>query len=211
MTESRHTATGADEVAAYVAAVRDALADLPPRERDELLEDLTAHLTEVAAEGDLPLWNRVGPPWEYAAELRAAVRPQAQQPSQRWLSRLAAPWRARLGEWDTRLGRLLGYEHVTDFLRLLTPAWWVLRGYLLAVLFVTLLGDGGQQGLLPRLSDSTLLGLVILMACIVGSVWLAKREQNLSLWKRRGVYAGSVVLALFGLGHFALVDSHGRS
>src|SRR5690606_36476564 len=49
VTESRHTATGADEVAAYVAAVRDALADLPPRERDELLEDLTAHLTEVAA------------------------------------------------------------------------------------------------------------------------------------------------------------------
>lgn len=33
-----------EEVTEYLAAVREALADLSPSERDDLLEDLAAHL-----------------------------------------------------------------------------------------------------------------------------------------------------------------------
>lgn len=56
--DSGRTGTAADrtaEVAGYLAAVREELADLAPSERDDLLEDLAAHLTEVAAEDPTPL------------------------------------------------------------------------------------------------------------------------------------------------------------
>lgn len=216
MTEPRHTATGADEVdevAAYVAAVRDALADLPAREREELLEDLRAHLTEVAAEGDLPLWNRIGPPWEYAAELRSAAHPELGRPARRGNARLDA-WRRRARErlavLDTKLGPMFGHERASEFLRLLLPAWWVVRGYLAAMLVVAVLDDGHRPGLLPRLADSTLVGLVVLAGFVLGSLWLARREDRLGRWPRRALYAGSALVVLFGLSQAASVDGHER-
>src|SRR5438270_260515 len=48
------------DVAAYAAAVRAALADLPPAEAQALLEDLDDHLAEVAAESTEPLAQRLG-------------------------------------------------------------------------------------------------------------------------------------------------------
>lgn len=213
MTDPGHTVTGADEVAAYVAAVRDALADLPPRERDELLEDLSAHLMEVVSEGDLPLWNRLGPPWEYAAELRATVRP-ADGPAKSQRVRQLTLWgrqlREQLGKLDLKLGPLLGYERVSEFARLLVPAWWVLRGYLVAMFVVMVLEDTARPGLLPRLSESTLVGVAILLAFVIGSVWLARREQRFPRWPRRGIYVGSVLLVLFGISQFAMIDAHER-
>jgi uncharacterized membrane protein len=61
-----------EAVARYAAAVRAAVADLGAEERAQLLDDLEAHLQEVAAESDAPLTERLGPPETYAAELRAA-------------------------------------------------------------------------------------------------------------------------------------------
>jgi uncharacterized membrane protein len=61
-----------DAVARYAAAVRAAVADLGDEERAQLLDDLEAHLQEVAAESGAPLTERLGPPEAYAAELRAA-------------------------------------------------------------------------------------------------------------------------------------------
>ena len=61
------------EITDYVARVRAALADLPPGQRDELTEDLADHLTEVAAEAEGTLVERLGEPETYAAELRAAA------------------------------------------------------------------------------------------------------------------------------------------
>src|SRR5437762_13160785 len=62
------------DVAAYAAAVRAALTDLPPAEAQALLEDLDDHLAEVAAESTEPLAQRLGPAQGYAAELRSAYR-----------------------------------------------------------------------------------------------------------------------------------------
>jgi hypothetical protein len=61
-----------DDVRRYAAAVRAALADLDAAERGALLDDLEAHLAEVAAESGAPLAERLGPPERYAAELRVA-------------------------------------------------------------------------------------------------------------------------------------------
>ncbi|AXB44305.1 DUF1700 domain-containing protein [Amycolatopsis albispora] len=61
----------------YLARVRTALADLPPAEVDEILEDVRPHLleigTELGEEGTLAaMTERLGSPESYAAELRAA-------------------------------------------------------------------------------------------------------------------------------------------
>ena len=62
----------ADDVATYAASVRAALSNLPTDQSDVLLEDLEDHLREVAAEAEGPLAERLGPPEQYAQELRAA-------------------------------------------------------------------------------------------------------------------------------------------
>src|SRR2546425_12132113 len=60
------------DVATYAASVRAALSDLSPEEAEVLLEDLEDHLREVATEVGGPLVERLGPPEQYAQELRAA-------------------------------------------------------------------------------------------------------------------------------------------
>src|SRR2546422_11640393 len=62
----------ASDVPPYAAAVRAALSDLPHDQSEALLEDLEDHLREIAAEAGAPLTERLGPPEEYAQELRAA-------------------------------------------------------------------------------------------------------------------------------------------
>jgi hypothetical protein len=65
------------EVADYLAGMRRALADLPPTEVAEILEDVAAHLVEVHAElsgtSTDTLTTRLGTPESYAAELRSAA------------------------------------------------------------------------------------------------------------------------------------------
>jgi hypothetical protein len=203
----------AGEIADYVEQVRAALGDLPLRAREDLLEDLPAHLAEVAAEDPVPLADRLGPPAAYAAELRAAADPAADPAPRSAAERWRARWdrtRDGLGRLDHRAGPLLGYERVSEFGRLLVPAWWVLRGYLVAMLAVTLVDRHGQLGLLPRLGGSTLVALAILAAVIAGSVWLGRRTPDLSQWQRRGVGVAGAFLVLFGFAGFAGVDENER-
>jgi hypothetical protein len=65
-------------VATYLAEVRAELSDLPPGELEDVLDDVSGHLTEVAAEFEeqptaAGLRERLGTPREYADELRTAA------------------------------------------------------------------------------------------------------------------------------------------
>ncbi|MEU4396923.1 HAAS signaling domain-containing protein [Micromonospora orduensis] len=197
------------EITDYVARVRAALADLPPAQRDELTEDLADHLAEFAAETDGTLVERLGEPETYAAELRAAAG--ATGPGGRNLDRRVATAlvqvRGQLRAIDTRLGPALGYETVSEFLRLLRPAWWVLRGYLAAML-VTVMSTGGSFGLLPRLGGELLAGLFMLVGFVLASIWLGRRSGGLTRWPRSAVQIGSAVLVVFALA--ALVNTEDR-
>ena len=62
----------ASDVATYAASVRAALSDLPSDQAEILLEDLEDHLREIAAEAEGSLNERLGPPDQYAQELRTA-------------------------------------------------------------------------------------------------------------------------------------------
>lgn len=203
-----------EEIAEYLAAARAVTRDLPAQQREELLDDLAAHLAEVAAEDPAPLRHRLGPPDEYAAELRAATDGAGRHRTGGvWPHRVRGHWqrlRQRLSRMDQRVGPLLGYERASEYGRLLRPAWWLLRGYLAAMLLVYFLDHNGQVGLLPRLGGSTLAGLVILVVFMGGSIWLAHRSARWSRWPRRVLTLGSALMVLFGTIGFLSLDDRQR-
>ena len=49
-----------------------------------------------------------------------------------------------LNRADVRVGPVIGYAKASEFLILLRPAWWVLRGYLVAMA-IDYLFDGRRQ------------------------------------------------------------------
>ncbi|MCW3838724.1 hypothetical protein ONA70_01250 [Micromonospora yasonensis] len=205
------TVTG-QEIADYVDRVRAALADLPPAVRDELTEDLPEHLAEVAAEAGGTLVDRLGEPETYAAELRAAAGAETgDRPTS--LDRRLTAVRARVGTQlrtlDAQLGPLLGYASVSEFLRPLRPAWWLVRGWLAALLVSVVLGE--PSGLLPRLDGSVLAGLFLLAGAVLASVWLGRRSAGLGGWPRRLLRLGTAALLLFSFAALVNVDQHASS
>ncbi|MFI7126172.1 hypothetical protein ACIBQ1_10800 [Nonomuraea sp. NPDC050153] len=148
----------------YAQAVRDVLADHP--EREELLEDLDDHLAEIAAESELPLEDRLGPPEVYAEELAAAYgdRPRSRG------KRHADP-RAWARGAHTRLMGQGPYRSFVGFLPELRPGWWVLRGYLLAMLLLAMTGEGG-------LVPSNPPGWALVAVSVWVSVWIGRRRSG---------------------------------
>lgn len=176
--------TAQDEIAGYVAQVREALGGVPDSTREELLDDLPEHLTEVLAEGNGSLVERLGSPSAYAAELLAAAGLGGEPPARRdqvtELREWAVQVRERSAVWlaaaDVRVGPVLGYAKASEFLVLLRPAWWVLRGYLVAMVVAQILDTGSEPiGLLPRIGGSELVALMLAAAGIIGSIWLGRR------------------------------------
>lgn len=197
------------EIRHYVEAVRAALADLPERQRDDLLEDLPGHLAEVRAESGEPLERRLGPPEVYAAELRVAmgVVRGARVPLRAWMDAAVHRLRDRGADVDRRAGVLLGYEHGTDFLALLRPAWWLLRGYLAALVLSVVLSGGQITGLLPRVDGNVLAGLFLLCGFVLGSIWLGRRESaGLHQNPRRVLRFATAVLAVWSVALLWQVD-----
>ncbi len=126
----------------YLDAAASHLADLPPGERAELLEDLAAHLAEIAADEGSAFAARLGSPEQYAAEFRAS----AGYPPAGSGAGAAAPGRLRTLAHDAAgAGRELGARTadgvrgfpggpaLMSLLPRLRPAWWVFRAWLAAL------------------------------------------------------------------------------
>ncbi len=149
-------AARAEDVRAYVAAVRAWLADLPADEVEELTAGMEADLAERAAESGGPLGDLLGQPEAYAAELRAAagLPPRVD---------VVVPDAAPREPWTDRLERE-AHELVArhPWLRELRPTWWLLRGAVAGWALASLLGTG-RVLLLPLVGAalSVWLGLVL--------------------------------------------------
>ncbi|SEG99080.1 hypothetical protein SAMN05444920_112208 [Nonomuraea solani] len=177
----------------YAQAVRDALAGHPDRE--ELLEDLDDHLTEIAADSDVPLELRLGPPEIYAEELAAAYGGRPRSGPRRRVDPRAWALRAHAG--------LMGqgpYRSFAGFLPELRPGWWVLRGYLLTMLLLS--ATSGE-----RLVPSGLADLAAVAVGIWASVWFGRRRWGrlLTLVAVAANVAAALVL-LSGLGSAGFDD-----
>ncbi|MGN9840733.1 hypothetical protein ACTMTI_21680 [Nonomuraea sp. H19] len=167
----------------YAQAVRDAVGEHPDRE--ELLEDLDDHLAEIAAESDLPLEDRLGPPAAYAEELMAAYGGRTESRQKR---------RARPREWVQRAHAALlrqgSYRGFMAFLPELRPGWWVLRGYLLAMLLLTVADSG-------RLAPQGLVDWALVVAAVCASVWFGRRRRGRVLVLLASLANVAGALALF--------------
>jgi hypothetical protein len=166
MTSATDATARQAEIQAYAAAVRAALADVPAERSEELLEDLEEHLAEVGEDGDGgSLEARLGPPADYARELRTAAGLPAGPDAHR-------PGRA---EWVGRLRSSAWVRKVEAFLPELRPAWWVVRAWA-ALTAIDLVFVGGTSFPLPTLGLGPF-GLVATAAAIVWSVRLGLRSR----------------------------------
>jgi hypothetical protein len=208
--------TAQDEINAYVAGVREALAGLPEATRAELLEDLPEHLAEVQAEGQGTLVDRLGSPQAYASELLTTAGfvggfpdPPKESP---WVPLIEVRDNVLqlLGQADVKTGPVIGYDKASDFLVLLRPAWWVLRGYLAAMAITFIFDTGDNVGLLPRVGGSDVFALVLLAGCVVASILIGRRATRLSKWPRHSLQAATAFLVVFALAGFANADGRVR-
>jgi hypothetical protein len=199
------TTDPASEVGRYLEQVRAALADLPAEEREELLEDLPDHLALVLAEQNGTLRERLGPPEAYAVELRTAAGVSGPQVSQGRVSRVARVeqrFRPHLRRLDLWIGPVFGYPRAADLLRAVRPGWWVLRGYLvgLVVLLATDVLPGHEM--LPPPDPGFLAWLLVIGACVVGSVRLGQVTPRLPDLGRMALTGGTLLLLFIVLVNF---------
>ncbi len=165
------------EVLAYARDVRAALADVPADRLAEVLDDLEEHLVEVAREGGEPLTVRLGPPAEYAAELRRAAGLPASTGSIGSTGSAGSTWRADLDENLDRLRASRPFVAVRTFLPELRPAWWVLRAWAPMVAVDVIFFDRSSFPV-PSLFLSPVVGLVVTGAAITWSVRRGLRARQ---------------------------------
>ena len=199
------TAVRSREAQQYLDGVAAELADLADEDRADLLDELAAHLDELAAESDAPLPARLGTPAEYAAELRASAG--------------LPPARARGRAGGRVLDRLRALERrrdvtaTRDFLVALRPAWWVLRAWVLVGLVAMWPGQttptwSWDWPMVPRVA-SPRVGLLVLVAVIVLSVQLGRGRVRSRLLAGPVVASANVLLALLTLPVVSSFADHG--
>ncbi|TMF69498.1 MAG: hypothetical protein E6I13_08345 [Chloroflexi bacterium] len=185
----------ANDVASYASAVRAALAPLPDAERESLLEDLENHLAEVASESDLSLQERLGPPEDYAAELRSAYGGGNETSSGRH-----RPARERAAALLKSVSSNLTYPDLRALLPELRPGWWVLRAYLVVLFLAFLFRDGGNLRPIPNpFTSGGLLQIVASLVAIGISVRLGRRALPAKRGWRWAVVSVNVAIALLAL------------
>jgi hypothetical protein len=194
----RTAASRAAEIDQYIDGVWDALCDLPDDVRQELLEDLPDHLAEIAADDPASLDSRLGPPSAYAAELRAATGVEVTK-HRRSRPDVIATLRPHAHTFDKKVGELIGYDRLVDFLVQLRPAWWILRGYL--VTFILLQVFANAYGGLPSDSDAGDLGWVLVLVLVGLSIRVGRRPLALGRRIRQEwLVVGAVALVLTAFG-----------
>ncbi|MDR7253653.1 hypothetical protein J2X46_002643 [Nocardioides sp. BE266] len=156
------------DVAAFVARVRECLADLSEEDRLELTEGLEADLTDQVAEHD---GGVLGDPEAYARELRTAA---GFEPVARRRTRLRADvsLAERVEDLTRRWEELIAHRRVAPVWHLLValrPAWWVVRAWAAAVVVARLVPGWYPYGLTWLPGVPVGVGLALLAACIVGS------------------------------------------
>ncbi|TFD88353.1 MULTISPECIES: hypothetical protein [Cryobacterium] len=134
------TATTTQPIRDFALAVRAALSDLPADDVDDLTDGLEADLTEQAADfddadADAPAPGfELGDPVAYADELRGAagLPVRGDMPTVRvsTLRRLRARAGGLQANATRRVRSSAAGAAVLDFLLVLRPLWWVLRGWI---------------------------------------------------------------------------------
>jgi hypothetical protein len=195
------------EIAAYMSAVERHLGDLPEAIRLDLMSELDLHLAEVAADlgPGMTLRDQLGSPESYARELRETAEVQKESLEnrlRRGLAAAAAPLAARARTVADRFAASTGHADAGELAARLRPGWWVLRGALVAMLFVYWLASAqfGVTGYSFFYSIPGLIfGVAILLVCIWASLRFGAKSADWGQRRRRWAAAASlVIVALAG-------------
>ena len=169
-----HTTTAPDaSIAAFAAAVRASLDDLPADEVDELVEGLESDLIDQAFDrGDE---FALGDPDAYASELRAAagIPPRTEAVvDRRKPSELAAEWVST--QWRSaveRMRRNAAAAWVIDLLVALRPVWWLARGWAIYAVIAPIFGVGFLTPRMDALSTNPVGGVVLALFVVISVQW----------------------------------------
>lgn len=173
--------------AAYLARVTEGLHDLPAEEREEMLQDLEAHLAELE---DEEVDQVLGTPEAFVEEFRVSAGldapPAAARPG------LVERWRAALNRRSAWLSALVDWPTIR-------PAWVWTRGWLVVCAWSFLYDyEGFERFPIPSIGMSTSVGLALVILATWLSLWLDKGQQGIQAF---GSVAFSFIagLALLGM------------
>jgi hypothetical protein len=197
MTDAPHRTS---EIAAYMAAVERHLGDLPEPIRLDLMSELDLHLAEVAADlgPGMTLRDLLGSPESYARELRETAEVQKEPATariRRSLLTAAAPAVTRAKTAADKFAASTGHADVAELGARLRPGWWVLRGAIVAALFVYWLAtaqfDVGGYSYFNSI-PGLLLGVAVLLLGVWASLKIGAKTPEWGRRRRRWVAAVSV-------------------
>lgn len=178
-------------IAAFAAAVRNELVDLPADEIDELVDGLEADLAEQASESDD---FTVPDAADYAAELRAAAGlPERADAASTRLS-LREHAATVMASASARIRSSRAGAWLLDFFIALRPLWWVARGWAMYALLRSTVGiyDSG----VPAIPGENSGGWILLIALILLSVQWGRGRWAPVSWLRVTRVLVSVVTAI---------------
>ena len=188
--------------ARYLEQVRDQLSDLPEEEREEIVQDLEAHLAEL---DDGRIEAELGDPVAFAAEFRSSAGLDELTRRTTWDAVLRV-WNRIVTDVD-RLGELVHWPAIR-------PVWIWGRGWLVIcawALFNT--GEPFRRFPIPLIGNSSLTGLVLVVLATSLSLWLEGPQTRM---RRTGSMTFSFLAgwALVGTlfnpvaSHFEVVDPY---
>jgi HAAS len=202
----------------YYRAVLAELADLPESARVDLLDDLSSHLSDVEAEG-VPIDQRLGPPEQYAVDLRTAAGYELPATAKRLAPKSIWDGRVvdRLHGLDRAIGLLLGFASAVAVWKAIAPGWWVLRGYLVGMLVLGTL-FGWYHGVLPRAEGlphggrmDLAVGTLVVIATTIISMRVGIAAPRWRLEYRIAIALAGILLAGIALVNLHLIDGEART
>jgi hypothetical protein len=179
------TTQAVEAVEAYINEVRERLADVPDEERVDLLDDVAAHVREIAEEfGADQIRDRLGSPEEFTDELRASA---GYAPPAEHAAGLSPSLWSRMRSWLDKHVRTAANRALW---RNLEPGWFVLRGVMAGFA-------------LSRLTRSGAFAVVVMIAGAVASYRLGERRPSPQrVLARRARIAAELLLVVVALGLF---------
>jgi hypothetical protein len=153
--------------ARYLEQVRDHLSDLPEEEREEIVQDLEAHLAEL---DDGRIEAELGDPVAFAAEFRSSAGLDEPTHRQSW-DAVPRLWN-RLELAAQSLGQFINWAAVR-------PVWIWTRGWLVVCAWAFLYDmQGFRRFPIPTIGSSSLAGLILVVVATSLSLWLEKGPQE---------------------------------